>query len=194
MPWDYMYLPEYMQEEFQNATIEKDGVKRKLVTQVQQYLPNRLNFTNRKADDPVVVFGILLFLAILITIIEIKRKKIVIWLNYTVFIISVLAGLFLLFMWLGTDHVATAKNMNVLWLAPAQLLFLIAIKVKVKSQYPLILTALVYQFLISFILLIWPQQAELSFTLISLIFFVRILGYMVVNRQLSFKRLGRMIH
>jgi hypothetical protein len=187
-PWDYQYLPKYMQEEFQNATIEKDGVKRKLVTQSQQYLPNRLNFTNHKADDPVVVFSILLLLAVSLTIVEIRQKKTVTWINYTLFIISSLAGLFLLFMWLGTDHIATAKNMNVLWLAPAQLLFLVSLKIKGKSQQLLNISALIYQFLISLLLLIWPQEAEISFTIISLIFAVRIFGYMVVNRHLeSFK-------
>jgi hypothetical protein len=35
-----------------------------------------------------------------------------------------LAGLFLLFMWLGTDHVATQKNLNVLWANPFYILWI----------------------------------------------------------------------
>jgi len=42
-PWDYMYLPEYMQEAFNGATIEKDGNVRKLVSQEKIFLPCKLN-------------------------------------------------------------------------------------------------------------------------------------------------------
>jgi hypothetical protein len=87
-------------------------------------------------------------------------------------------------MWLGTDHIATAQNMNVLWLLPAQLLFLISLKIKGGSLKNLNLAALVYQSLVSVILLFWPQESELSFTIIALIFAVRIVGYMIVNHQI----------
>jgi len=70
----------------------------------------------------------------LITFWEIKKKTTFNWLNYIYFTISVLAGLFLLFMWVGTDHIATAQNMNILWLLPAQALFLIALRFKKVVQ------------------------------------------------------------
>jgi uncharacterized membrane protein len=181
--WDYQYLPEYMQDQFQNATISSNGAERKLVTNSKQYLSSKLNFTNNKADDPVVVFGSILLLVLLITAIEIKKRKILNWVNYLLFIISCVAGLFLLFMWLGTDHIATAKNMNVLWLFPAQLLFLISLKLKGRIHANLNRIALIYQLLISFVLLIWPQESEISFTLIALVFVVRIAGYIIISTK-----------
>jgi hypothetical protein len=183
-PWDYMYLPEYMQEAFQSATIVNDGNERKLVKSGKQYLTSRLSFTNNKADDPIVIFSIILLVFIGITFVEIKRARVFNWINKLIFTISCLAGLFLLFMWLGTDHIATAQNMNVLWLLPAQLLFLISLRVKGGSLKNLNRAALVYQSLVSVILLFWPQEAELSFTIIALIFAVRIVGYMIVNHQI----------
>lgn len=185
-PWDYLFLPKYMHDAFQNATIEKDGNRRKLVSEDRQYLPNKINFTNRKADDPIVVFTVLLLLAILLTILEIRKKKTINLVNYVLFTISAISGIFLLFMWLGTDHIATAQNMNVLWLAPAQIVFLVSMKLKGKVQQNLMFSALVYQFLVSFILLVWPQESEISFTLISLLFTVRIFGYLFVKGQLKF--------
>ena len=188
-PWDYMYLPEYMQEEFQNATIAEKGVERKLVTHQTEYFKSRLNFTNRKIDDPVVIFSALLLITLMLTFYEIKKKVIYNWLNYVLFIISCLAGLFLLFMWLGTDHIATNKNMNILWLLPAQLLFLISMHLhNNKWQKRINITALTYQFLISFILLVWLQETEISFTLLSLIFVVRTGGYVIIKNRLHSKR------
>jgi len=182
-PWDYMYLPEYMQVAFAGATIEKDGTVRKLVSQEKMYLPCNLNFTNNKMDDPLVIFSLILVLTVLITFFEIRKKITFNWLNYIFFIISSVAGLFLLFMWVGTDHIATAQNMNVLWLFPAQALLLISLGLKKRNQKKLVMIALIYQFLISFILLVWPQEAEISFMIISLIFVVRIGGFAIQQKQ-----------
>lgn len=184
-PWDYMFLPEYMQEAFHQATIEKDGKVRKLVSQEKLYLPCKLNFTNNKMDDPIAIFSLILLLTILVTIYEIRKKITFNWLNYVFFTISSLAGLFLLFMWVGTDHIATAQNMNILWLLPAQALFLFSYRQKKLVQKKLILIALVYQFLVSFIMFVWPQKAEISFMIISLIFVVRIGGFAIQHKFLK---------
>ena len=40
------------------------------------------------------------------------------WLDFTLLFISGLAGIFLLFLWFGTDHVYTKNNWNILWLFP----------------------------------------------------------------------------
>jgi hypothetical protein len=186
--WDYMYLPEYMQGAFNGATIEKDGNIRKLVSQEKMYLPCGLDFKNNKMDDPIVVCSLILLFTILVTLFEIRKKITLNWLNYIFFIISSLAGLFLLFMWVGTDHIATAQNMNILWLLPAQALFLIAVGFKNIAQKKIILVALGYQFIVSFLMFVWPQETEISFMIISLIFAVRIGGFAIQHNY--FKKLN----
>jgi hypothetical protein len=182
-PWDYMYLPEYMQVAFQQATIVKDGNVRKLISQERMYLPCKLSFTNNKMDDPIVLFGLILILLTLVTLYEIRKKITFNWLNYLLFPISALAGLFLLFMWVGTDHIATAQNMNVLWLFPAQALFLVSLFFKGKVCEKMILIAFGYQIIVSFLMFAWPQEAEISFMLISLVYVVRIGGYAYTNKK-----------
>ncbi len=177
-PWDYMYLPDFLRDEFQQATIISKGTERKLVEEKKQYLPSGLDLSNRKMDDPVVVFSLILLVIILLTYIECKKKKEFRFVDSFLFGISVLAGLFLLFMWVGTDHIATAKNMNVLWLLPAQLLFLVTRRMDSLLGKKLNTIALIYQTLVAFILLLWPQDSEISFTFISLVFVVRIFGSM----------------
>jgi membrane-associated HD superfamily phosphohydrolase len=181
-PWDYMYLPEYMQEAFQQATIVKEGNVRKLVSQEKLYLPCKLNFTNNKSDDPIVIFSLILLFTILITLYELRKKITLNWFNYVSFIISSVAGLFLLFMWVGTDHIATAQNMNILWLLPAQAIFLFSSVFKKMTQKKIILIAFAYQFIVSFIMFVWPQNAEISFMIISLIFVVRIGGFAIQHQ------------
>jgi membrane protein CcdC involved in cytochrome C biogenesis len=41
-----------------------------------------------------------------------------------VFMAAGLTGLLLVFMWVGTDHQSTARNLNLIWAFPLQLLFI----------------------------------------------------------------------
>jgi hypothetical protein len=183
-PWEYMFLPEYMRVAMSGATIETNGNKRKLVLEEKQYIPNQLSYSNNKWDDPVAVFSLILLTIVLISLWEFRKKKIFRWIDYVLFAISSLAGLFLLFMWVGTDHVATAKNMNILWLLPAQLLSLISLRFKKPMQYRMFLIALCYQLLVSVAMFAWPQETEISFLLISLIYVVRI-GNSLIQSKLQ---------
>lgn len=173
-PWDYMFLPEYMMNEFGRATIEIDGSSKKLVESDSQFLKSRLSFENNKLDDPLGLFMLLLILAIILTVVEMKIGKTINWVDNIIFPISVLAGVFLFFMWVGTDHSATNYNMNILWLFPGQILFLTSKYFNINMERKLLLSALIYQVFVSFVMFIWPQETEISFMLISLIFAVRI--------------------
>ncbi len=173
--WDYMFLPEHMHDAFENATIEKNGEVRKLVQSETQYLNCHIDFKNNIWDDPIVVFSLILLIVGLISFIEFKTKKYFKWLDLLLFIIALTAGLFLLFMSVGTDHSATKYNMNILWLLPAQATFLIALFFKKSCQTKMIRIAFFYQLTVSFAMFIWPQDAEISFMLISMVYALRLL-------------------
>ena len=68
--------------------------------------------------SPLFVFLLLLGLVIWITRKDFKSKKISKKFDFWLFFLSGLAGSFLLFLWVGTDHVYTKSNFNVLWLFP----------------------------------------------------------------------------
>lgn len=172
--WDYMFLPEHMHDAFGNATIEKNGEVRKLVQTETQYLKSGIDFKNNVWDDPIVIFSLILLVVALLSFVEFKTKKYFKWLDLSLFIISVTAGLFLFFMWVGTDHSATKYNMNILWLFPAQAAFLIALFFKNSCQIKTIRIAFFYQLTVSFAMFVWPQEAEISFMIISLIYALRL--------------------
>lgn len=184
-PWDYMFLPEYMKDEFGNATIEKDGSSKKLVEADNQFLKSKISFENNKWDDPIALFSLLLIIAIIISVIEKKNGEKFKWIDNIIFTISVLAGVFLFFMWVGTDHSATKQNMNILWLFPGQLVFLLSPLFNNIVKRKLLLSALIYQVLVSFLMFVWPQETEISFMLISLIFGVRIFSKIINNGYLK---------
>jgi hypothetical protein len=172
--WDCMYLPERMQDAFNESTIETTEGKQKLVKAETQYLKLAINFTNNKFDDPWAVFGAILLVVIGVTYWGYKKGIALKWLDTVLFTITVLAGLFLLFMWFGTDHSATKQNLNVFWLLPAQLLFLVSRIFKPSTTKLLVSVSLIYQIAIVFAMLVWPQNAELSFFLIAMVYIVRI--------------------
>jgi hypothetical protein len=175
-PYDYMYLPEHMEHQFGRATIINNKGERNLVASEKRYLKNRLEFKYNILYDPAVIFTFSILIILLISLLE-KRKDIYFkGFDITLNTISVIAGLFLFFMWVGTDHSATNYNLNIIWLLPAQALFLFALNSKKYkkrmteiSMGILFFTAIVMQF--------WPQETELSFLLLIIVFFLRYLFY-----------------
>ncbi len=176
-PNEYQYMPDYMHQQFASATVSRNGIESKLVNSETVYLKSKLIFKYNLLTDPALLFGILFLVVGLITAYEFKTKKYQKWLDLVLNSIGVLAGLFLFFMWVGTDHSATNQNLNILWLFPAQALYLIALFFKYKTRKKLIQTSFVIMVLVSFAMHLWPQTTELSFLLLSLLFALRYLFY-----------------
>ncbi|MGF7139362.1 Lnb N-terminal periplasmic domain-containing protein [Roseimarinus sediminis] len=172
-PYQTMYLPRHMESHFDSASIRHSEKEARLVQSKQVYLTSKLQFTNKQYDDPIVVFSLILMLIALLTYFEQKKKINLKWLDYLINTIAVLAGLFLLFMWVGTDHSATNYNMNILWLLPAQLAFLIALRCGIKLQTLIKKASLIWILAVTLAMLFWPQELEASFILITLTFALR---------------------
>jgi hypothetical protein len=181
-PWDYQYMPELMQLSFASATIEKDGTSRKLVMDEQQVLPLGLDFRTSWWHDPALFFGMLFLITVLLTVYELRKGRYFRVFDLILNSISVLAGLFLFFMWVGTDHSATNYNLNILWLLPAQALFLIAMYFQIDKRRRLVMVSFFYMVVVSLAMHFWPQESELSFLIIALIYALR---YLFFNRLVN---------
>jgi len=57
------------------------------------------------------------------------------WMDRVLFVLAGLVGLFLVFMWVGTDHYCTQWNLNILWANP--LLILVAIRLERSPRWSL---------------------------------------------------------
>lgn len=184
-PNEYMYLPKYMQTEFGNATVTKAGKTRKLVKSMTQYLKPKLKFEYNILFDPALLFSAILMLIVLITFFEFRTKHYFKWLDIIFNSIAVIAGAFLFFMWVGTNHSATNQNLNILWLFPAQSLFLISFFHKGNQHKKIVWGAFGLIVLFSIIMNFWPQDTEITFLIITIIFAFR---YLIHQRLLANKK------
>jgi hypothetical protein len=157
-PYEYMFLPDYIESGFDHATINgKPLVSEKMTTNeaAQENLP-------RSLFHPWNVFGVFLLITAAISFYDWRRRKISKWFDVTLFTVLGLLGWLLLLLWTATDHHAAAKNFNLLWALPTHLLVfgLLAKKPKafIKKYFGVV------TIICSLLLLTWaflPQQLNL---------------------------------
>ncbi len=125
-----MFLPSEMEAELAQCSTRKEWKAPFITEPSRQLMPSQRQPLSRSIP-PVAVFALLLAL---VTVLSVKKKcgK---WIDRTLFIVAGVLGLFLLFMWLGTDHWCTKWNLNVLWASP--LLLLIAIRLERSPKWAL---------------------------------------------------------
>lgn len=126
-----MFLPlEMMAEYDEMAVISADSVSVDMVCPPVQLLEDTREPLSRSIP-PVAVFA-LLFAVVAVLM---QRNHLPRWVVRVLFVIAGLVGLFLLFMWFGTNHYCTAWNLNILWASP--LLILIAIRLERSPRWAL---------------------------------------------------------
>jgi hypothetical protein len=162
-PFEYMFLPDYVESGFDHATLnDKPVVKEK----VSVYESRAEEFT-KAPISPLVAFVILLLIASALCYWDIKRKKLSVWFDTILFFTVGLIGSLLFFMWVATDHHTSARNFNLLWALPPHLLVVFAfIKNPTWLKQYFIVTAI----LAAFVLLSWfilPQ--ELNYAIMPLV-------------------------
>ena len=114
---------------------------------------------------PVVAFALLLAVTAVLTVCAHRFSfKPVVFnvIDRVLFIVAGLCGLFLCFMWFGTDHWCTQWNLNILWLSP--LLILIAIRLERSPRWALWLQEAMF-----FVAAVWVVWCGLSVAIIPLI-------------------------
>lgn len=92
----------------------------------------------RRSFPPVAAFALLLTAVAVMTVGAGRfgiPKGVLRWTDRILFGVAGVAGLFLCFMWFGTDHWCTQWNLNLLWLSP--LLVLIAIRLERSPRWAL---------------------------------------------------------
>lgn len=170
-PYEYMFLPDYVEYSFDNATINSKPVVKQKVS-VYEAIPEGIPFS---FFHPWIVFGTFLLITIAISYYDWKRKKLSKWFDITVFSVVGWVGILLLLLWIATDHQAAATNFNLLWAFP---LHAITALVLLKKQSPLWLipyfkaTAI----LLAATLLLWfvlPQQLNVFLIPITMVLMIR---------------------
>lgn len=150
-----MFYPLVMEAEFAIAQREESPLVEPAVTLLAE---NRGEISD--SFPPVVVFA-LLFAAV--AVLSRKRGILRTIVIRMLFVLAGLIGLFLLFMWFGTDHYCTEWNLNILWASP--LLLLIAIRMERSPKWALWLQLTMFA-----VALVWVVWCHLSVGFIPIIF------------------------
>jgi hypothetical protein len=167
-PFEYMFLPDYVEAGFDHASIQSNGEVVPIVKKKNIINESRAEEEEKGLPHPLLIFGILALAAIVLTALDIKRNKLSTWFDAMLFSVTGGVGLLLLFLWFLTDHQASAYNLNVLWALPTHLIAVIAFIKNPRwlNMYFLITAVLMVILLMSWMIL--PQ--ELNFALIPLVF------------------------
>ncbi len=155
-PYDYMFLPDYVEASFNHTTLNRQPIVKKNIP-VYESSPEQIPF---HWYHPWIIFGIAFFLVSLLTYHDWRRKKLTKWFDVTLFGVLGLLGLLLLLLWVATDHKAAASNFNLLWAFPIHLFGAIGL-MKNKSNKWVINYFTFVIILTSTTLLMWtllPQQ------------------------------------
>jgi hypothetical protein len=173
-PYQYMFLPEYLMDDFADATIKGHNKIEKLVVSQQTILPNEPDDTVTPFYlKPWFAFWAFFFLVLGITYYQYKKQTAGHLIDVLIFIPTGLFGLVILFLWFGTDHGVTIKNYNLFWAMPLHLIFIPMLLMK-KNLKRVSSYFLANFFVLFFLLILWrfvPQELNLN-----IIPFIMVLG------------------
>jgi hypothetical protein len=151
-----MFLPQYLNESFAAGTITTADTTKNLVQTTRPvHLADEVPETGFSIT-PMLLFWLFFGLTLVLNILPKTSKITKIWNGVFVFIAG-LAGLVILLMWFGTEHIPTKNNLNVIWCFPTHLIAAFWIwKTTSKPMYFRIFTAVNILLLITFP--VFPQQ------------------------------------
>jgi hypothetical protein len=134
-PYEYMYLPDYLESSFDHAFIITDGKKVPIVEEKLQVYEAKPVPPDVSFFSPWKVFGSLLAVAAGLSIWDWRRKKRSAWFDVMMLSGTGLLGLTLLFLWFGTDHHACVNNFNLLWALPPNIVAAVLVLTKNKPVW-----------------------------------------------------------
>ncbi|WOD43957.1 DUF4105 domain-containing protein [Hwangdonia lutea] len=133
-PEQHMFLPENIYKFFENATIKTNNEPLVKESKILFQQKNRVTSTSF-FTSPLFVFGVIGLLILYITYNDRKNKKRSTWLDVVLFSITGVVGVFILLLWLATDHTGTHQNYNLLWAFALNLLMIPQLLKKKPSNW-----------------------------------------------------------
>ena len=162
-PYMYMFLPDYIESAFDNASLRTDSSTIPLVrNKASTFEPVPVEEELSHFTPNAVLYGLLIIIG-LISGYDFKRGKQSKWFDILLFGIVGIVGLLFFLLWTITDHEAAARNMNLLWAMPSHLILAILLFKKPPPSW--IKHYFLAVIIISIVLLIswvWLPQLMLS--------------------------------
>ncbi len=161
-PYEYMFLPDYIESGFDHATLNHDGTLTSIVKEKISIYESRAEVPDKGLPHPLYVFTGFALITLLISLMDLRRKKLSTWFDIILFGIVGLTGILLLGLWLFTNHKAAAYNFNLLWAFPTHFIIVFAF---IKNPKWLEKYFLVVSIISALLLGLWfflPQKLNVS--------------------------------
>jgi hypothetical protein len=122
-----MFLPDFLMEHFGGAQLKTDSGTRPLVKETRTlYEAERMKQPGFNPLAPMVVFALLLFIIVMMSISQFRKKKMNYLVDYILLFLTGLIGVGLLWFVTVSEHPAMRPNYNLLWAIPVNFIFLFA--------------------------------------------------------------------
>ncbi len=125
-PYQYMFLPDFVESGFAHASINHHGTWESLVRSTSityESLPEKYPIN---PFHPLMIFSLFLLITVFISYRDLKRKKLSTVFDTALFGILGILGIALLLLWTATNHQAAARNLNLLWALPTHIVAVFA--------------------------------------------------------------------
>lgn len=115
-----MFLPDYLMAGMGGAVLSTDTGRRPLVKSSGAVLEQNPHMVLPEKRSVAWIFWVIFVVGLLAMIL--LPAPLLRWFDMVLFFSVGLLGIFLLFLWFGTDHTATNYNLNLLWALPTWLI------------------------------------------------------------------------
>ena len=154
-----MFLPDYLLKAFDNTTTGSNKLVNKKIT----LLEPAIELSKNRLFTPIIIFCFL-FLLVMAGSFSNNNfiKQLLITVDFLFFFLTGMAGILLLFMWFGTEHLTTKQNFNLAWAFPlnAVMAFFVHKKSRWVKNYFRFIFLLTFLLLLSWFFL--PQQLNIA--------------------------------
>ncbi|SKB27755.1 lipoprotein N-acyltransferase Lnb domain-containing protein [Maribacter arcticus] len=173
-PYEHLFLPIYVYQQMKHTTLNGKSIVKKesVLLDIPEQNDNSLLFLT-----PAFWLGLLLALVTWVTFKDYKNERRTKWLDFSLFMLTGFSGMLILFLWFGTDHLATKANYNALWaFAPNAIIGFLILKEKVPKWIKFYLILLIVMLFITCIL--WMFKIQVFSILLILVILALAIRYL----------------
>jgi hypothetical protein len=174
-PYEYMFLPDYVESGFAHAYMVRGSTKTPLAKKTTTIYESFKEEYTPGFFHPLMVFFFFLLVTGLVSYRDLRRKKISMAFDAVLFGVLGFLGVCLVLLWTATSHRAAAANFNLIWALPTHLVAVMAFVRQPKwlEKYFLIVLVLAGLLLVS-----WPfLPQKLHYALIPLVVAIGLRAY-----------------
>ena len=155
---EQQFLPKYLFQDFDNATVHRLSSDESLVLKkITIVAPGEQQAEEEFPLSPFACTLFILSVSIAIVVVEVWRKKTIVWWDAILMSVCGLAGC-ILFLMFFSEHPTTSTNLQILLLNPLALFFIPAVLRRKETRWFIINEILIYAFIIGNLFQSYPVE------------------------------------